>query len=120
MSRNSDASTEAPGTGTAQPFRFSTGFLNGLSNPVSNDIELLAFLKEPGDIEIVTAKGSRHLKAKSGITSFRTPLVPGKVSFRINRANNTVVSLASAFEIRETSRYQNLLYHAGSSSRAPV
>lgn len=113
-------STEAAGTGTAQPFRFSSGFLNRLTNPACNDIELLAFLKEPGEIEIVTAKGSSRLKAKSGITSFRTPLVPGKVSFRINRGNKIVLSLASAFEIRETSRYQNLLYHAGSSSRAPI
>lgn len=113
-------STEAAGTGTAQPFRFSTGFLNRLFDPACNDIELLAFLKEPGEIEIVTAKGSHSLKAKSGITSFRRPLVAGKVSFRINRGNNTVLSLASAFEIRETSRYQDLLYHAGSSSRAPI
>jgi hypothetical protein len=113
-------STEAPGTGTAQPFRFSVGFLNRFSDPVCNDIEVLAFLKEPGEIEIVTAKGSSRLKAKSGITSFRTPLVPGKVSFQINRGNTTVLSLVSAFEIRETSRYQNLLYHAGSSSRAPI
>lgn len=113
-------STEAVGTGTAQPFRFSSGFVNRFSNPVCNDIELLAFLKEPGEIEIITAKGSNSLKAKSGITSFRIPLVSGKVSFRINRGDKTVLSVASAFEIRETSRYQNLLYHAGSSSRAPL
>jgi hypothetical protein len=113
-------STEATGTGTAQPFRFSTGFLGRISDPVCNDIELLAFLKEPGEIEIVTAKGINSLKAKAGITSFRTPLVPGAVGFRLKRGNATVLSLASAFEIRESSRYQDLLYHAGSSSRAPI
>jgi hypothetical protein len=113
-------STEGTTIGTAQPFRFSTGLLNRFSDPICNEIELLAFLKEPGEIEIVTAKGSNRLKAKAGITSFRTPLVPGKVRFQIKRDNNAVLSLASAFEIRETSRYQDLLYHAGSSSRAPI
>jgi hypothetical protein len=113
-------STEAAGTGTAQPFRFSSGYVARFLNPVCNDIELLAFLKAPAEIEIVTAKGTRSLKAKSGITSFRTALVPGKVSFRIKRENHTVLSCASAFEIREESSYQNLLYHAGSSSRPPV
>jgi hypothetical protein len=113
-------STEGTAIGTAQPFRFSTGLLNRFSDPICNEIELLAFLKEPGEIEIVTAKGSNSLKAKAGITSFRTPLVPGKVSFQIKRGNKPVLSLASAFEIRETSRYQDLLYHAGSSSRAPI
>jgi hypothetical protein len=113
-------STEAAECGSAQPVRFSTGLLNQLSNPISNDIELLAFLKEPGELEIVTEKAVHKLSAKSGITSFRTPLVAGKVRFRLNRGGKTVLSLASAFEIREQSRYQDLLYHGGSSLRPPL
>jgi hypothetical protein len=113
-------STEAEECGSAQPVRFTTGFLNRFSNPVCNDIELLAFLKEAGEIEIVTEKAFHKLKAKPGITSFRTPLVAGKVSFRLNRGGKSVLSLASAFEIRERSQYQDLLYHGGSSLRAPI
>lgn len=113
-------STDAPRTGTAQPFRFSTGLVNGFTDPPQNDIELLAFLKEPGEITIMTEKGANSLKANAGITSFRTPLVPGGVSFHLKRESRTVISLESAFEIRETSAYQDLLYHAGSSVRKPI
>jgi hypothetical protein len=113
-------STEAAGTGSAQPFRFATNLVSRFADPPQNDIELLALLKEPGELTIATAKGSKSLKAKAGITSFRIPLVPGKVSFRLSRGDASVIDLPSAFEIRETSAYQDLLYHGGSSSRPPI
>jgi hypothetical protein len=113
-------STEARGTGTAQPFRFATNLVSRFADPPQNEIELLALLKEPGKLTISTAKDSKSLNAKAGITSFRIPLVPGGVSFQLSRENATVISLPSAYEIRETSTYQDLLYHAGSSSRPPV
>jgi glycosyl hydrolase family 71 len=106
-------STNASGTGTNQPFRFS----NRSFERTRNDIELLAFLTGPGKIEITTAAGTKSLNAPAGITSLLSPLVPGKPRFRLVRENKPVIAFESAFEIRDTSLYQDLLYHAGSSSR---
>jgi hypothetical protein len=113
-------STEASGTGTEQPFRFfnrSAKLFNLFSDPTRNEIELLGFLTEPGELEIVVQDKTHIVAALAGITSFRCPLVPGKPRFRLIRGNKTIISFESAFEIREHSAYQDLLYHGGSSSR---
>jgi hypothetical protein len=116
-------SADADGTGADQPFRFfnrSAKLVNLFSDPTRNEIELLAFLTEPGKLEIAIQDATHTLEASAGITSFRCPLVPGKPRFRLIRGNKTVISFESAFDIREHSAYQDLLYHGGSSSRSAL
>lgn len=107
--------TDAPETGSLQHARFVNRFNDG----TFNEIELLAFLVEPGRIEITTINGRAAMDAPPGLTSLRAPLAAGRPSFRLLRDNRVVIDLESTFEIRESSKYQDLLYHGGSSSRAP-
>ena len=109
-------SADAPGTGSAQARRF----YNHFDEPTLNEIEVVAFLKAPGRVTISTAAGTKGTDADAGITSLRVPLAPGRPKFALLRAGETVISLESAFAIREKSLYQDLLYRGGSSTRPPV
>jgi hypothetical protein len=90
------------------------------SQPATNDVELLAFLKTPGTIEIKVAGKVYRKDAPAGMTSFRAPLGLGKPEFRLYRDGKTVVSLQSAFEVRGKVDWQDMLYRGGSSTRPPV
>jgi len=82
-----------------------------------NDIELLAFLKQPGELEVEIGKHVYRSKASSGMTSFRVPLVPGNPIFRLWRGGKIAVETRSPHTITREVTYQNLLYHGGSSTR---
>jgi hypothetical protein len=85
-----------------------------------NDIELLAFLKKPGEIQIVF-KGQTHTRqADAGITSFKVPLpppAPGEAPaapvFRLLRNGNPVIDAPGRVAILNEADYANLLYHSG-------
>jgi hypothetical protein len=108
--------TQSGRTGSAQPKRYSNRF----SEPEVNQIELLAFLTKPGRLEIETAKQTVSVIADAGISSVRAPLASGRPRFRLFRDTFPKISFESAFQIRDTSLYQDLLYRGGSSSRPPV
>jgi hypothetical protein len=90
------------------------------SDAPRNEIELLAFLTQPGTLEIELNGQKRRKSAEAGITSFKIPLESGRPTFRLLRQGRAAVTIRSAFEITDDTEYQNLLYHAGSSSRPPV
>jgi len=90
------------------------------SDPPSNEIELLAFLAQPGTLEIEIGGRVQRQEAQAGITEFRIPLREGRPKFRLVRQGTPVISLESAFTISNARNIENLLYHAGSSSRPPV
>jgi hypothetical protein len=85
-----------------------------------NDIELLGFLTAPGQLEIEIGGKTYSSQVSAGLSSIRAPIARGRPLFRLKRSNETIVSFESAFEIRETSDYQDLLYRGGSSTRVPV
>jgi hypothetical protein len=90
------------------------------SYSVQNAIELLAFLKFPGVLTVEIGGRTYSKIAKSGMTSFLVPLGLGIPHFRLYRRGRLVLDLASAFEVRTSITYQDLLYRSGSSSRAVV
>lgn len=90
------------------------------SDAPSDSIELLAFLKEPGTLEIEIGGQIYQEFADAGITSFKVPLGAGTPEFRLYRQNSIVESVTGNQEIVTQIDYQDFLYYAGSSSRPPV
>lgn len=90
------------------------------TDPSQDSIELLAFLTEPGTLEIEIGGATYKQEAAAGITSFKAPLAPGRPRFRLVREGKPVIDFESAFDIRTKSVFQDFLYRAGSSSRPPI
>jgi Glycosyl hydrolase family 71. len=89
-------------------------------DPPQDIIELLAFLTEPGTLEIEIGGKTFKQEATAGITSFKIPIAPGRPRFRLVRDGTTVIDFESAFDIRMKTVFQDFLYRAGSSSRPPI
>lgn len=81
-----------------------------------NEIELLAFLKEPGELIIQTGATSQTMQAAAGINSFKVPLPAGKSFtpiFTLRRNEKTILSGHGRYTILDKIEFPNLLYHAG-------
>lgn len=80
-----------------------------------NQVELLAFLKEPGRLVITQGTDVRTLDVTSaGVTPFSVPLVPGTTPvFELQRNGQTVQRLVSKTPIVAQTVYQDMMYHAG-------
>jgi hypothetical protein len=108
------AGGRAFGTKQRRPFALRFG------GEATNDIELVAFLAAPGRISINTVSGLVSKDAPAGVNTLRAPLAPGRPSFGLARGGKSILNVASAFEVRSSSEFQDLLYRGGSSSRQPV
>jgi Glycosyl hydrolase family 71/PA14 domain len=81
----------------------------------SNQVELVAFLKEPGRLTITqgTDVQTRDVAA-AGMESFRVPIVPGTTPmFELSRNGQTVQRIQSATPIQTQVVYQDMMYKAG-------
>ncbi|GHO46517.1 endo-1,3-alpha-glucanase family glycosylhydrolase [Ktedonospora formicarum] len=94
--------------------------LRAASDPAIDKIELLGFLKSSGTLEVSVAGNIYQQQANAGMTSFTAPLAAGIPSFRLTRSSASVISMPSAFPIASSITYQDLMYHSGGSSRAPI
>ncbi|WP_163998966.1 endo-1,3-alpha-glucanase family glycosylhydrolase [Pyxidicoccus caerfyrddinensis] len=83
--------------------------------PASNQVELLAFLKEPGQLVITQGSDVRTLDVTSaGVTAFPVPMVPGTTPvFDLRRNGQSVQRIQSATPILGQVVYQDMMYHAG-------
>jgi hypothetical protein len=81
--------------------------------PLSNDVELLAFLAAPG--QLVIRQGSDvRTKEGVGLVSFKVPVKPGTTPvFELHRAGATVQTVKSATPIRTSVPLQDWVYHGG-------
>ena len=84
-------------------------------DPPRDEIELLAMLTAPGELEIEINGRIERREAASGMTSFRVPLCEGWPIFRLRRAGQAVIVLPGALQISDRIDYQDFLYHAGRS-----
>ncbi|WP_336205187.1 endo-1,3-alpha-glucanase family glycosylhydrolase [Nonomuraea sp. LPB2021202275-12-8] len=81
----------------------------------TNDVELVAFLKEPGTISI---KQGTDVQTKevttAGMVSFKAPLKPGTTPvFELKRGGKVIQTVKSNTPIKESLVYQDLINHAG-------
>lgn len=86
----------------------------------ANVIELVAFLTEPGTLQVKIGANTYLREAGAGITQMQVPLAEGRPEFSLSRDGATVSCFTSAFPISNTITRQDLLYRGGSSSRPPV
>lgn len=88
-----------------------------------NEIELLAFLKEPGELRIQIGNEIKSMPAGKGITSFKVPLPPGQAFvpiFSLWREGQSVISGRGRYAILDKVEYPNLMYHAGIVTSEPL
>ncbi len=96
------------------------------NTPVADEIELLAFVTGTTPVTLaIELNGTVHTTtAEPGLRSFRVPLPAtghARPSFRLIRDGKVAAQVTSAFEINNDGlMWQDFLYRAGSSSRAPV
>ena len=83
---------------------------------VNNDIEVVAFLKSPGTIEVTAGGTVRTMAANAGITVFRTPIATGKPSFRLVRNGTAVISFQSQTNVDSSIEVTDPTYQSGSAS----
>lgn len=89
--------------------------------PATNDVELVGFLKSAGRLEITQgATTYGEDKTAGGVQVIKTPMAVGTPTFRLKRSGATVVQFQSMHGIVGTAEYQDLLYRAGTSSRAAL
>ncbi|MFZ5830226.1 MAG: endo-1,3-alpha-glucanase family glycosylhydrolase, partial [Planctomycetota bacterium] len=88
------------------------------SPPPVNEIELLAFLTQPGTLQIETSGGVFTGAAPAGISTFTAPLpTSGKPVFRLLRGEEKVIEIQSAFAVQTSHPQDDLVYRAGGSLR---
>ncbi|MFP2908298.1 endo-1,3-alpha-glucanase family glycosylhydrolase [Pyxidicoccus sp. 3LFB2] len=89
--------------------------------PASNDVELVGFLRSAGRLEITQGATTYGVdKTEGGVQAIRTAMATGTPTFRLRRSGATVVQFQSMHGIVGSIAYQDLLYRAGSSSRAAL
>jgi hypothetical protein len=91
------------------------GAMKIAAGPVAeNNVELLAFLAEPGELTIRQGSDIKVQSANAGVTSFKVPLVPGTTpQFELRRQGGLVQSLVSHTPVAEAVDYQDMTYYAG-------
>jgi hypothetical protein len=79
------------------------------ADTVVNEIEMVAFLTDPGTIVIVAPNGTVYSKdVDVGMQVLSAPLVPGAApQFKIVRGGNTVLSLVSEWEVSDNITVQD-------------
>ena len=88
----------------------------GDNRKVRDEIELLAFLKEPGQLRIRMGDEVFTKDAPAGVTSFKVPLPPGKSftpEFLLVRDGRTVLGGFGRYAVLDRIEYPNMLYHSG-------
>ena len=78
-----------------------------------DEVEAVALLTAPGEIEITVGGRVRRQPAAAGMTSFRVPLAAGRPRFALRRGGRVVLSAESDWTISSEYAYQDLLYRAG-------
>jgi hypothetical protein len=82
----------------------------------SNDIQLLGFLKEPGELHIQIGDQVYTKKAAAGITSFNVPMPEGEAFtpiFSLERSDHTIIKGHGRYTVLNKVEYPNMLYHSG-------
>jgi hypothetical protein len=89
-----------------------------------NDIELLAFLIAPGELQITIGGHTYTQSAPAGVTSFKVPSQAGTPVFALSRNGADVFSFNGGVQIYGTgglpSKVQDLTYWSGSASQSGV
>ena len=87
------------------------------TDAVRDDIELLAILKEPGEIVIEVGGRRWTMPASIGLTAMKAPLSPGRPRFMLMRRGSVVLDFLSDWTVNGSADRETALYVGGVSSR---
>ncbi|MCM8732548.1 glycoside hydrolase family 71 protein [Hephaestia sp. GCM10023244] len=90
------------------------------STPISNNIELIGFLEEPGILQIELNGKVWRQSVGAGLQILTIPAQAGRPCFRLLRAGKSVITLPAAVEIADKPVFKDGLYGGGSSLRPYV
>lgn len=111
---NITAQPQAPG---AKPFRIDASH----ADTAYDELEVLAFLASPAELRVrLGGEVDAFPGLGSGFHEKHVPLREGIAQFELWRNGERVRCFTSASRISNTFQYQDLIYHAGSSSRPHV
>lgn len=83
-------------------------------DPISDQVELLAFLSTPGKLVIRQGSDVRTRDVGAGVTSFKVPIGAGTTPvFELQRAGVAVRTVRSATAVRTSVPLQDWVYHGG-------
>jgi hypothetical protein len=82
-----------------------------------DEIELLAFLTAPGELEIESGDTVTRTAAPAGLSTLRAPLGLDLPTFRLRRAGVEVLTCASPWTVQAEADFQDPLYRAACSYR---
>jgi hypothetical protein len=88
------------------------------SEPTRDEIELLAFLTAPGEVEISIGSDVVRSHAEAGLTIVHAPLRIGTPTFTLARNGKSVIAMRSPWTVVAEADYQDFLYHAVVSYRS--
>lgn len=109
--------TTAPHDATKQP----SAYISKNAVPFENNVYLVAFLAQPGTLEIRSGGVLHQQAVGAGMQTMSAPLaVNDKPQFSLVRGGLTKISVVSAFGTRAKGLWQDLLYRAGGSTRSTV
>lgn len=92
-------------------------FKNVAPDTASDQIECLAFATAPGTLRIAVGDQVNEQPVVKGLNAMYVPAVQGTPVFTLLRDGKSVVQVTSHVPIDNYIKYQNLLYHGGSSTR---
>ena len=87
------------------------------NSALRNDIELIAFLTAPADLEIEIGEHSYKKHSARGLAEFRIPAAVGQPIFRIRRHGSVVLEKRSDWRIQANPVAEDPIYVGGSSNR---
>jgi len=85
--------------------------------PVSNRIQMLAFLTAPATLEIALDGRTWRADERAGLAVFSIPAEPGRPVFSIVRGGKVAAQVTSAWEIHKNFTVEDPAYVGGSSNR---
>ncbi|WP_211455068.1 glycoside hydrolase family 71 protein [Collimonas antrihumi] len=85
--------------------------------PFVNDIEVVAMLTKPGDLEIESGGKRTRLHVNAGLNVLRALAAAGKPTFTLSRRGRTILRRVSDWNIDPLPTKEDALYVGGSTSR---
>ncbi|MGD7707106.1 endo-1,3-alpha-glucanase family glycosylhydrolase [Microlunatus sp. Y2014] len=86
--------------------------LAGSDTPPRNTVEVLALLREPGEVRVSVGGTVTTFSAPAGVSVHTVPLGLGEVAAALDRGGSRVIRVASPYEVVADPEVRDLQYHA--------
>jgi len=92
--------------------------LSGSMTAPRDDVEVLTFLSQPGDVTVTVGGRTTSYRAPAGVSAKLVPLAVGQIAARLSRDGSPVLDVSASPSVKADPAVQDLDYHAvGASAR---